>query len=260
MEMDKERRSVDAESPGSKIQSVLKDRQQGGIEKLHLICEAEARSFKQDELEEFMTTLPDVGGALEGVRATLCRGALRRDQFMLFLWHESMQAWEKAQLERQTTSNRERFSDLCISFEADIYEMKFQSQEGGNQVRANQIGHSEPEGQEFVVVMDIVTRKDGDEEFLKMAGEYVAHARDVDGALQVAVLSSMCTPHSYKVVERYNSEAAMKNQAKAAPGDAALESCVYSKVTRAYLPTHIESKECNEGNGNEIEAHPMSLF
>ena len=261
MEMDKERRSVDAEGPGSKIQSVLKDRQEGGIEELHLICDVEARSCKQDELQEFMTTLPDVGGALEGVRATLCRGMGRRDQFMLFLWHESMQAWEKAQQERQTTSNRERFSDLCISYEVDIYEMKLQSQEGGNQVRANQIGHSEPEGEEVVVVTDIITLKDRDEEFLKMAGEYVAKLRDADGVLQVAVLRSMCKPHSYKVVERYTSaEAARKNMTKAAPSEMDLAICVYSKETRPYQRPHIESKECNEGNGNEIEAHPMSLF
>ncbi len=70
---------------------------------------------------------------------------------------------DKAQLARQKdeTSNREQLEmRLCISFEIDMYEMKFQSQ-GGNQVRANQIGHSEPEGQEVVVVIDSVSLKDG---------------------------------------------------------------------------------------------------
>ena len=66
-----------------------------------------------------------------------------------------------------------------------------------------------------MVVMDIVSLKDGDGEFLKIAGEHVAKSRDADGVLQVAVLSSMCKPHSYKVVERYKSEAAWKNQSKA---------------------------------------------
>ena len=113
-----------------------------------------------------------------------------------------------------------------MSFEVDMYEMKFQSQEGGNQVRANQIGHSEPEGQEVVVVMDIVSLKDGDGEFLKIAGEHVAKSRDADGVLQVAVLSSMCKPHSYKVVERYKSEAAWKTQRKATLSAAGLKSIV----------------------------------
>ncbi len=111
--------------PGSKIKSVLsvlEDLQKGGIEKLHLVCEAETRSFKQEEFLEFVATLPDVGGSLEGVRATLCRGKPCADQFLLFLWHESMQALETAQLERQKTekSNREHFSRLCKSFEVDM--------------------------------------------------------------------------------------------------------------------------------------------
>ncbi len=123
-------------------------------------------------------------------------------------------------------------------------------------------GHSEP-GQEVVVVIDIVSLKDKNEEFLKIAGEHVAKSRDADGVLRVAVLSSMCKPHSYKVVERYTSEAAWKNQSKAALSAAALKSFVYSFVSRVYQRHHIESNECNEGNGNEgneIEAHPMSLF
>ena len=68
----------------------------------------------------------------------------------------------------------------------------------------------------------------------------------------------MCKPHSYKVVERYKSEAAWKNQSKATLAD--LKSFVYSFVSHVYQRPQIESNECNEGNGNEIEAHPMSLF